>query len=1055
MIDTTHRRLGRLLVALALLLGFLSLTPAATRAATLDVCPSGCNFSSIQVAINAAASGDTISISAGTYTESLLISKNLTLQGAGANQTTLKGGNFGGVVSTWPGGFTIDIDGVTITGGRDGSGISNQNNIMTVRNSIISGNSSSSSIAGGGISNIGTLTLQNSTVSGNSASGSAGGIFNNGTLTLQNSTVSGNTSASMGGGIVNNSGQLTLQNSTISGNSALNNSNAARAGGISNSGTVTLQDSTISANVANTNGGGIVNFAQRTVTIIRSTVSDNTSGSGNTTSSIYLGGGVYNEGTLIVTESTVSGNRSLNSSGNSAAGGISSSGTLNVTNSTISANTGGIITTGGTLNVTNSTITNNSASFGVGGVSFTGSVGTVQNTIIANNQSTSNCGGTRLSDNGGNLSSDGSCSWSAASSRNNTNPLLGVLADNGGPTQTHALLSGSPAIDAAIAACPATDQRGIARPQGNGCDSGAFEFGQTVSPTSTPTNTPTDVPTSTPTDVPTSTPTDVPTNTPTDVPTNTPTDVPTNTPTNTATSTPTNTPTNTPTDVPTSTPINTATSTPTDVPTSTPTSTPASAVDTTTSFTTSANPARLGEPITFRATVTAASGATPGGTVTFLSGTTALGTGTLVTGVASFTTSSLPVGNSVITARYEGTPVFNSSVSAAGTQVVRAGSSTTLTLSASTSMFGQTMTLTATVSGGTASPSGSVTFYDGATSLGTKALRSGAASLTVSTLAAGQHTLTAVYGGSPQIDSSVSPAVSYTVTPAQAIASLTVAPNPSVLGQTVTLTATVRVVAPGGGKPAGTVSFYDGTTLLGSKTLGANGVATYSTSTLAVGSHNLRAEYSGSTNHSASASAPSSVVVNTASTTTTLATTATNVVNGQKITLTATVAAVAPGKGTPAGSIIFRDGTTELGSVTLNNGRATKQVTLALGSHSLVAEYVPATDSFSASSGTASVSVSPASTSVTLTTSGTPSIYGRNVTFTATVKVSAPGVGTPTGTVIFRDGETVLAEVALVNGKAIYATTALASGTHPITATYSGDAGNTGSLSSTLTQQVN
>src|SRR5205085_1038242 len=135
---------------------------------------------------------------------------------------------------------------------------------------------------------------------------------------------------------------------------------------------------------------------------------------------------------------------------------------------------------------------------------------------------------------------------------------------------------------------------------------------------------------------------------------------------------------NTPTDVPTSTPIDVPTSTPAN----TPTSTPVSAVDTSTSFTTSANPARLGEPITFRATVTSAAGETPDGAVTFLSGTAALGTSTLVNGVASFTTSSLPVGNSVITARYEGTTHFNSSVSVPATQMVRAGSSITLTLSA-------------------------------------------------------------------------------------------------------------------------------------------------------------------------------------------------------------------------------------------------------------------------------------------------------------------------------------------------------------------------------------
>jgi predicted outer membrane repeat protein len=787
-------------------------------------------------------------------------------------------------------------------------------------------------------------TGQSITISGNSAARVM--VVNPGkTLNLNALTIANGASGSGGGGgLFTEGGTVNVNHSTFSGNSAACGPNCGSAGGaIANlEGVVNVSNSTFSGNSTHTGGG--IYMRDGSLTVSNSTFSGNNA---------VLGGGInMDHGSLTVSNSTFSGNSA------SVGGGIEiRDDSVTVNNSTFSGNSadlgGGIHMDDGSLTVSNSTFSDNSATTYGGGIYNSDASVTVNNSIIANSTSGANCEGS-VTDGGGNISyPDQTCPGM------NVDPKLSPngLQDNGGPTKTIALLVGSPALDAATATCPETDQRGVARPQGAGCDIGAFELEVVV--------------------------------------------------------------------------------------------------DTSTSFTTSANPARLGEPITFRATVTSASGQTPDGTVTFLNGTTALGTGTLAQGVASSTTSSLPLGTSVITARYEGTARFNASVSAPTTQVVRPGSSTTLTLSAPTSVFGQSIALFATVSGGTASPSGSVTFYDGATALGTKALRSGAASLTVSTLTAGQHALTAVYGGSPGLDGSVSPAVSHAVAPAQTATTLTVAPNASTFGQVVALTANVSVAAPGGGKPASTISFYDGTTLLGTKPVTNNGVATYSISTLAVGSHSLRAEYDGSANHSASASAPATLVVTTASTITTLATSTTDAVNGQKVTLTASVGVVAPGKGTPTGSILFRDGATELGSVALSNGRASKQVTLALGSHNLVAEYVPANDSFGASSGTASVTVSPASTSVTLTTSGTPSTYGSKVTFTATVKVSAPGVGTPTGTVIFRDGETVLAEVALINGKAIYATTALARGTHQITATYSGDVGNTGSVSSTLTQQVN
>jgi CSLREA domain-containing protein len=218
----------------------------------------------------------------------------------------------------------------------------------------------------------------------------------------------------------------------------IDNGSADLGGGILNSGALTLSGSTVSGNTASLHGGGI--FDYETVTINSSTVSGNTA--------VLNGGGIYHVGPVTVNNSTVSGNTAA---GLGAGGIFNSSTTLNFNNSTISGNTGGGISSGNT-NI-------------------------LKNTVFASNTAGDCIGGT-VTSLGNNLDSDGSCNLIAAGDLPNTNPLLGPLADNGGPTQTHALLVGSPAIDAGSGDCPppATDQRGVARPQGAACDIGAFEL---------------------------------------------------------------------------------------------------------------------------------------------------------------------------------------------------------------------------------------------------------------------------------------------------------------------------------------------------------------------------------------------------------------------------------------------------------------------------------------------------------------------------------------------------------------------------------------------------
>jgi hypothetical protein len=162
---------------------------------------------------------------------------------------------------------------------------------------------------------------------------------------------------------------------------------------------------------------------------------------------------------------------------------------------------------------------------------------------------------------------------------------------------------------------------------------------------------------------------------------------------------------------------------------------------------------------------------------------------------------------------------------------IQGTSSTSLTSSPNPSVVGQGVTLTATVAPSGAT--GSIEFFDGATSLGTAPLSGGSAAINTSSLAVGPHSLTAVYGGGVAYAGSTSAAHGHTVNPATTSTALTSSPNPSVVGQSVTLTATVAVLAPGAGGPGGSVEFFDGATSLGTAPVSA-GAATLNTAALPV-----------------------------------------------------------------------------------------------------------------------------------------------------------------------------------------------------------------------------
>ena len=185
-------------------------------------------------------------------------------------------------------------------------------------------------------------------------------------------------------------------------------------------------------------------------------------------------------------------------------------------------------------------------------------------------------------------------------------------------------------------------------------------------------------------------------------------------------------------------------------------------------------------------------------------------------------------------------------------------SSTSVTSSRNPSTFGQSVTFTATVTSSGGTPTGTVTFKDGSSTLGTGSLSGGKATFTTATLAAGSHSITAVYGGSLDFAGSASSVLSQTVNQATTSTFVISSMNPSTFGQAVTFTATV---ISSGGTPRGTVTFKDSSTTLGTGTL-SNGVARFKTSTLSVGIHSITAVYGGSTGFSGSTSAVLSQVVN-------------------------------------------------------------------------------------------------------------------------------------------------------------------------------------------------
>ena len=245
------------------------------------------------------------------------------------------------------------------------------------------------------------------------------------------------------------------------------------------------------------------------------------------------------------------------------------------------------------------------------------------------------------------------------------------------------------------------------------------------------------------------------------------------------------------------------------------------------------------------------------------------------------------------------------------------------------------------------------------------------------------------------------------------------------------------------GTPIGTVFFRDGNTLLGSAPLDAAGRATIPVSP-GIGTHALTASFSGTTGFADSTSAAVTETVNRAATTVALASSLNPAATGQAVTFTATVATVAPGGGTPTGTVTVKDGNVVLGTVAVGTGgKATFTTSFAAaGGHAITAVY-NGDAAFVGSSQALTEQVNAPthkSTTTSLLASANPARVGQAVTFTATVR-DPTGTGTPTGTVSFFVGNTVVARVTLdANGQARLRGSFSLAGRFTIRAVYSGDA---------------
>lgn len=405
------------------------------------------------------------------------------------------------------------------------------------------------------------------------------------------------------------------------------------------------------------------------------------------------------------------------------------------------------------------------------------------------------------------------------------------------------------------------------------------------------------------------------------------------------------------------------------------------------------------------------------------------------------TTTTLTLGQHSLSASYAGDANNASSVSAAFTEVIKQAPQLLLEVSPNPAIVTGNVMLKLTASATTGMPTGTMTFYDGTTALSTAPLNTaGVATLTTNQLVPGLHTLTAQYDGDSSNATGTSNAVSEIINQAQTVTTLASSSATISVGAAVTLSA--QVSSSFGPTPTGSISFSEGSTVLGTAALDASGRASFSLAALAPGAHSFTTIYSGDTDSATSTSSALAVAVAQISTVTTLTASANPLSAGAVLHLNASVA-LSPGSiaaGALTGAVTFSDRGTLLGTDVLDgSGQATLAVPgFSVATHPITATFGGSTNYGVSNSAALNEVVSSTPTTVSLTGSSTASLAGKSVTFTVAM---ASATGIPTGTAVLHDGATILGQAALSSsGSAIFTLSSLAVGTHTLSATYAGDA---------------
>lgn len=469
----------------------------------------------------------------------------------------------------------------------------------------------------------------------------------------------------------------------------------------------------------------------------------------------------------------------------------------------------------------------------------------------------------------------------------------------------------------------------------------------------------------------------------------------------------------------------------------------------------SLNPSKVGNSVVLTAGVTAAGGQ-PTGTVVFMENATTLATVAVNNGTAATTISNLGAGTHNLSATYSGdTSTLAGNVPALSQELDKWTSTATLVSSNASSAVGTPVTFSVNVTpSSTVSPTGPVILKDGGAVLATLTLDgTGAASFQTTSLAVGVHTIIASFSGDATNSPSDSAQYQQTIQQITTTTTLASSSNPSNGGATIQLTGRVVPSSQNSvtGPLTGTLTFKDGSAVLGTGAVAADGSYSLSLNTLAVGSHFLVASYSGNTNYAGSSSMSLNQQVMLAATSVQLSSSTSSVVTGNNITLTAVVG----GNGAiPSGAVTFYDGSTSLGTTTLNSaGQASLNVAgLSSGNHRLTASYPGDSADSGSVSPVLTETVNQATTAITLISSSNPAIAGTSLTFIADLTSNG---SIPAGSILLRDGPNTIGNAVLsATGTAQFTLSTLSPQSHILTASFAGDSNHLGSASAPLTQSV-